>query len=84
MTKTTTITPADALRVLSLAFVSDPSYAHGWHCNVACAAIDEGVEYAAANRIATRFMRMAFHVHTENDPGRCGQPYESINDLDGS
>lgn len=68
-----------ALRVISEAMVGDPAYAHAWHCNVACAAMDEGVEWEKAQRIATRVMRLAFSVHTESEPERCGQPYESIN-----
>ena len=58
-------TPAGAVERLSRAFKADPDYAWGWHCNLACAAIDEGADQAAANRIAARFMRAAFSVETE-------------------
>ena len=38
----------------------DPSYAWAWHCNIACASQDEGMDHAASNRAASRFMRLAF------------------------
>ena len=57
-------TPAGALERLSRALQADPDYANGWHANVACAAMDEGLDPAAANRAATRFMRAAFKVDT--------------------
>lgn len=34
----------------------DPDYAWSWHCNLAVSAMDEGLDHAAANRSAARFM----------------------------
>lgn len=42
----------------------DFDYAWGWHCNIACAAMDEGVDHATANKIACRFMKNAFDIST--------------------
>lgn len=58
------MTPAGAVERLSRAFQADPDYANAWHANVACAAMDEGLDPAAANRAGTRFMRAAFRVET--------------------
>lgn len=58
-------TPAGALERLSRAFRSDPDYARGWQANIACAAMDEGLEPAAANRAAARFLKAAFNVELE-------------------
>ena len=52
---------ADALR-------ADPDYAWSWHCNIAVAAMDEGVSYAVANRAAARLMVTAFGIDTSRDP----------------
>ena len=41
------------------------SYAHSWHCNIAVCAIDEGIDHATANKIASRFMKLAFDVETK-------------------
>ncbi len=57
-------TPAGAVERLSRAFRWDPDYAQGWHANIACAAMDEGLDPAAANRAASRFMKAAFGVDT--------------------
>jgi hypothetical protein len=59
-------TPAGALERLSRAMKSDPEYAWGWHCNIASAAMDEGLDHAAANRAAARFMHAAFGVDTSD------------------
>jgi len=47
------------------AMQSDDDYAWSWHCNVACAAMDEGVDHKTAQKIAARFMGWAFQVDTE-------------------
>ena len=53
-----------AFTVLQRALREDLSYAQGWHDNLACAAIDEGVDSSTAQRIATRFMYNCFTVRT--------------------
>jgi hypothetical protein len=49
---------------LSQAMKDDPEYAWAWHCNVAMASVDEGLNHLAANRAAARFMHLAFGVDT--------------------
>lgn len=49
---------------LAAAFAADLEYARGWHDNLASCAMDEGVGWEMANRIAARFMRSAFDVDT--------------------
>lgn len=39
---------------------NDEMYAWSWHCNIAMAAYDEGMEHKAANKAAARFMKLAF------------------------
>ena len=51
---------------LAAAFQADRYYAYVWHCNLACAAMDEGLELQAANRAAARVMQAAFGVDTSN------------------
>ena len=47
----------------------DPDFAWGWHCNIAMASVDEGMDHDAANRAAARFMYAAFDQKLENyDP----------------
>ncbi len=43
----------------------DEGYAWGWHCNVAMAAQDEGVDHATANKAANRFMQTCFGIDTK-------------------
>ena len=42
----------------------DTEYAWTWHCNLAIAAYDEGLEHHAANRAAGRFMNSLFRLDT--------------------
>ena len=56
----------EAMRALKDAMKEDPSYAWSWHCVVACSSQDEGMEHAASNRAAARFMRQAFEVDTSH------------------
>lgn len=49
-----------ALEILQSSMAEDPEYAWGWHCVLACCAMDEGVDHTTANRIAGRFMSTAF------------------------
>lgn len=62
------IAPKQALETLEKAFQDDYGYAWSWHCNIACCALDEGVDHAVANAIADRFMQLAFHVDTSKEP----------------
>lgn len=42
----------------------DPDLAWTWHCNIACCAMDEGMDHDKAQRVAERFMKLAFDVDT--------------------
>ena len=53
---------ASAMQALSEAMLEDPDYAWSWHCNLACCAMDEGLDHEAANRAAERFMALAFNI----------------------
>ena len=53
---------ATAMKSLSDAMREDPDYAWSWHCNLACCAMDEGLDREAANRAAERFMALAFNI----------------------
>lgn len=44
---------------------NDPDYAWGWHCNIACLLLDEGVDHSKANNRAASFMKLAFDVDTK-------------------
>lgn len=58
------MTTKEAMDHLRAALQSDPDYAWGWHCNIAMAAFDEGLDRGAANRAAARFMKNCFGVDT--------------------
>jgi hypothetical protein len=60
---------ARAFGDLRAAIQADPGYAWSWHCNVACSAMDEGLDHPAANRAAARFMFVCFGVDTSTAPG---------------
>jgi hypothetical protein len=51
-----------AMETLRRAMAEDPDYAWSWHCNLAMASVDEGMDHAAANKAAERFMRLAFQT----------------------
>lgn len=53
---------------LSARIRSDPEYAWGWHCTVACAALDEGIDHESANKIAARAMYNMFQADTSAGP----------------
>jgi len=53
-----------AMKILKKAFQDDPDYAHSWHCNIACMAMDAGTDHKTANDGAGRFMKLAFDVET--------------------
>lgn len=46
----------DSIETLVESLINDPDYLNGWHSSIACAALDEGVEYENAQRIASRFL----------------------------
>ncbi len=54
-----------AMQHLKTAMQGDLEYAWAWHCNIAMAAFDEGLDPTRANLAAARFMRLAFDVDTE-------------------
>lgn len=56
---------AEAFKVLKDALTEDEGYAWGWHCNIAMAAQDEGVDHATANKAANRFMQSCFGIDTK-------------------
>ena len=70
---TTTVVGAEPFDILKRAFHSDPDYAWLWHCNIAMAMHDCGVEGAAANRGAHLFMQRMFEVDTK-PPGEVASP----------
>lgn len=68
-------------------FKEESYIAWGWHDNVASACLSEGVDYHTANRIASRFMKMAFDVVTvkpserfkpTSEEVKVKQPYQSL------
>jgi len=65
-----------AMTVLKEAFKADPSYAHGWHCNLATAFYDSFnaelpvthmTMHKIANEGASRFMKQVFDVETSEE-----------------
>jgi hypothetical protein len=63
------VSAAASMASLKDAFQRDSGYAWSWHCNLACCAMDEGMEHGAANRAAARFMKLAFGVESK-EPAR--------------
>lgn len=53
-----------AFNTVKKAMQEDEMYAWSWHCNIAMASVDEGMNPAAANRAAGRVMQSAFGVDT--------------------
>lgn len=51
---------------LQKALQADEDYAWSWHCNLAMAAVDEGVDHKVANMAASRFMQMCFGIDTSS------------------
>lgn len=62
-----------AMDTLKEAMITDPDYAHSWHCNLAMAfydviddnCIDENCKEVWRNEGVRRFMKLAFGVDTE-------------------
>lgn len=55
---------ADALQTMRKVMQNDLEIAWSWHCNIACAIMEEGIIHGVANAAAARFMLMAFQVDT--------------------
>lgn len=55
---------AEALLTVRRCMQKDFELAWSWHCNIACAIMDEGITHGVANAAAARFMLMAFAVDT--------------------
>ena len=82
MDNTQTTTVENALNILKQAMIDDDpsepgSYAHSWHCNIACMCHDAiykvGIKkqlnhtdvYKIGNDAASRFMKLCFGVETK-------------------
>jgi len=60
-----TETPTNKYLEFRDALADDPDWAWSWHCNIAMAACDEGVDRETADKITRRFMRLAYCFHCE-------------------
>lgn len=60
---------SDAMITLTKAIKDDPEYAWSWHCNLACAAQDSGMDHAESQIMARRFMGWAFQCADYSDGG---------------
>jgi hypothetical protein len=58
------VTVPQAMAVVREALQADPDYAWTWHCNVAMASQDEGLDHYRANKAAARFMVLLSGVDT--------------------
>lgn len=54
------MTTKEAMDHLRQQFITDEGYRMAWIANLACAAMDHGVDQKTANEIAERFMGWAF------------------------
>jgi len=68
-------TVGEAIDILRQSFVKDATNAWPWQCSLACAAMDEQIPHEQANRIARRFMQMAFGVTPKEPNAYVPQPY---------
>lgn len=59
---------AAEVNVLTEALRQDPEYAWSWHCNVAVAAQDAGMDYAASQLAAAKFLQLLANVDTTQSP----------------
>jgi len=64
----------DVLRAAMKEDVEPGSYAHGWHCNIACMCadsimaaqdIEESEAFLIGNEAASRFMKLCFDIETK-------------------
>lgn len=58
-----------AVQTLIETLKADHAYAWAWHCNVAMAAVDEGLSHYAANKAAARFLSWLAQIDTTTHPG---------------
>lgn len=58
----------EAFETVKAAMQEDMDLAWAWHCNLAVASQDEGMEHAASNRAAARFMSACFGVDMNKSP----------------
>ena len=58
----------ESMATVSKAIRNDPDYAWSWHCNIAVAAMDEGVDRLTANKLAARFLMILTGVDTTKNP----------------
>ena len=72
---------AEAMKILKQTMINDGpsergSYAHGWHCNIACMCMDamdnagpdlltHADRHRISNDVASRFMKLCFDVETK-------------------
>ena len=66
----------ESMATVSNAIRNDPGYAWSWHCNIAMAAVDEGVNHMAANKLAARFLMILTGVDTTKNPHFPKEPVE--------
>ena len=67
----------ESMATVTNAIRNDPSYAWSWHCNIAMAAMDEGVNHMAANKLAARFLMILTGVDTTKNPHFPKEPVET-------
>ena len=66
----------ESMATVSNAIRNDPGYAWSWHCNIAMAAMDEGVDHMTANKLAARFLMILTGVDTTKNPDFPKEPVE--------
>ena len=66
----------ESMATVTNAIRNDPSYAWSWHCNIAMAAMDEGVDHMTANKLAARFLMILTGVDTTKNPNFPKEPVE--------
>ena len=66
----------ESMATVTNAIRNDPDYAWSWHCNIAMAAMDEGVNHVAANKLAARFLMILTGVDTTKNPHFPKEPVE--------
>ena len=67
----------ESMATVTNAIRNDPGYAWSWHCNIAMAAVDEGVDHMAANKLAARFLMILTGVDTTKNPHFPKEPVDS-------
>ena len=61
------VTVEISMEYLSVAMKKDTEYAWSWHCNIAMAAHDKGLDHKPANEAAANFMKTCFGVDTSRN-----------------